>query len=165
MLDRDLNTPLYALACLISNIYKVVERQSILLIQMTFNLKIRNVHLPFTKLNFFCVALLLHLSCSCLTRVALVSLVSHSSYICVARVALLPLLCRSCRTSLRKKCPYSELCWSAFSRIPAEYGKIMSISPYLVQIRENADQNNSEYGHFSRSACIMRVWQSCCKIG
>ena len=39
MLDRDLNTSLYALACLISNIYKVVERQSILLIQMTFNLK------------------------------------------------------------------------------------------------------------------------------
>ena len=36
--------------------------------------------------------------------------------------------------SLRKKCPYSELFWSTFSRI-----------------RENVDQNNSEYGHFLRS--------------
>ena len=25
------------------------------------------------------------------------------------------------------------------------------ISPYSVRIRENADQNNSEHGHFSRS--------------
>ena len=24
--------------------------------------------------------------------------------------------------------------------------------PYSVKMRENADQNNSEYGHFSRSA-------------
>ena len=37
---------------------------------------------------------------------------------------------------MRKKCPYSELFWSGFSRI---------------WTRENADQNNSEYGHFSRS--------------
>ena len=28
------------------------------------------------------------------------------------------------KTSLRKKCPYSELCWSAFSHIRTEYGKI-----------------------------------------
>ena len=26
-----------------------------------------------------------------------------------------------------------------------------SISPYSVRMRENTDQNNSEYGHFSRS--------------
>ena len=32
-----------------------------------------------------------------------------------------------------------------------EYGKVRSISPYLVRMRKNADQNNSEYGHFSRS--------------
>ena len=25
------------------------------------------------------------------------------------------------------------------------------MSPYLVQMRENKDQNNSEYGHISRS--------------
>ena len=27
----------------------------------------------------------------------------------------------------------------------------MRISPYPVRIRENKDQNNSEYGHFLRS--------------
>ena len=52
---------------------------------------------------------------------------------------------------LRKKCPYSELSWSVFSRIRNEYGQIIRISPYSVQIWENADQNNSRYGHFSRS--------------
>ena len=28
-----------------------------------------------------------------------------------------------------------------------------SISPYSVRIPENADQNNSGYGHFSRGEC------------
>ena len=37
--------------------------------------------------------------------------------------------------TLRKKCPYSEWFWT----------------PYSVRMRENADQNNPEYGHFSRS--------------
>ena len=53
--------------------------------------------------------------------------------------------------TLRKKCPYSELFWSAFSNIRIEYGEIRSISLYSVQMRENPDQNNSEYSHFSRS--------------
>ena len=53
--------------------------------------------------------------------------------------------------TLRKKCLYSELFWSAFSRIHTEYGETRSISPYSVQMQENADQNISEYGHFSRS--------------
>ena len=52
---------------------------------------------------------------------------------------------------MREKCPYSELFWSAFSRIRNEYGEILGISPYSVRMRENADQNNSEYGHFLRS--------------
>ena len=43
---------------------------------------------------------------------------------------------------LRKKCPYSDLFWSVFSRIR---------TGSLVRMRENTDQNNSEYGHFSRS--------------
>ena len=51
--------------------------------------------------------------------------------------------------TLRKKCPYSELFWSAFSRIRTEYGEILRISPYSVRMQENTDQNNSEYGHFS----------------
>ena len=53
--------------------------------------------------------------------------------------------------SLRKKCPYSELFWSAFSIIRTEYGEILCISPYSVRLRENAEQINSKYGHFLRS--------------
>ena len=53
--------------------------------------------------------------------------------------------------ALRKKCPYSELFWSTFSRIRTEYGEILRISPYSVRMQENADQNNSEYEHFLRS--------------
>ena len=49
---------------------------------------------------------------------------------------------------LCKKLPYLELFWSAFSRIRTEY---LRISPYSVRMRENANQNNSEYEHFSRS--------------
>ena len=53
--------------------------------------------------------------------------------------------------TLREKCTHSELFWLAFSRIRTEYGGILYISPYLVRMRENADQNNYEYGHFLRS--------------
>ena len=53
--------------------------------------------------------------------------------------------------SLRKYFLYLELFWSVFSRIPTEYWQIRSISPYSVWMRANMDQNNSEYGHFSRS--------------
>ena len=60
---------------------------------------------------------------------------------------------------LRKKCPYSELFWSAFSRIRTGYEEIRSISPYSIQMRENADQNNSEYQHF-----LLNVWCSNTKI-
>ena len=55
---------------------------------------------------------------------------------------------------LREKCTYSELFWSAFSRIRTEYGEILLISPYSVQMLENADQNNSEYGHFLRNVKV-----------
>ena len=53
--------------------------------------------------------------------------------------------------TLREMCPYSELFWSVFSRIRTQSGKIRSISPYSIQMRENTDQNYSEYGHFLRS--------------
>ena len=33
---------------------------------------------------------------------------------------------------------------------------IRSISPYYVQMRENKDQKNSEYGHFLRSGTFIR---------
>ena len=52
---------------------------------------------------------------------------------------------------LHEKCPYSEFCWSAFSRIRTEYGEILCISPYSVRMREKTDQKNSEYGHVSCS--------------
>ena len=60
----------------------------------------------------------------------------------------------SCSLTLRKKCPYSEYVWSIFSRLRTENGEIRSISPYSVWMRENADQNNSEYVHFSSSLSL-----------
>ena len=45
-----------------------------------------------------------------------------------------------------------ELFWSVFCGIRTKYGEIRSIFPYSVRMRENADQNNAEYGHFLRSA-------------
>ena len=48
--------------------------------------------------------------------------------------------------ALRKKCPYSELFWFAFSRIQTEC--------YLVRMRKNAGQNNSEFRYFSRSVKV-----------
>ena len=53
--------------------------------------------------------------------------------------------------TLREKCPYSELFWSAFSRIQTESGEILCIFPYSVSMGGNRDQNNPEYGHFLRS--------------
>ena len=56
--------------------------------------------------------------------------------------------------ALHEKCPYSKLFRSPFSRICNEYGEIRSISPHSVKIRENADQNNSEYGHLLHSGTL-----------
>ena len=54
--------------------------------------------------------------------------------------------------TLGKKCPYSELFWSAFSRIRIlNMERYLPISLYSVRMWENVDQNNSEYGHFSRN--------------
>ena len=47
--------------------------------------------------------------------------------------------------SLCENCSYSELYWSAFSRFWTEYEEVWSISPYLVRMQENVDQNNSQY--------------------
>ena len=52
---------------------------------------------------------------------------------------------------LREECLYLKLFWSALSRIRTEYGESRSIPPCSIGMRENADQNNSEYGHFLRS--------------
>ena len=53
--------------------------------------------------------------------------------------------------SLREKCPYRKLFWSAFSRIRTEYREILRIFSYSVRMQGNADQNNSEHEHFLRS--------------
>ena len=50
--------------------------------------------------------------------------------------------------TLREKYLYLELLWSVFSGIRTEYEEILYFSPYLVWMRKNADQNNTEYGHF-----------------
>ena len=49
---------------------------------------------------------------------------------------------------MRKKCPYLKIFWSVFSRIRTEYEEIR----ITVRMREDKDQNNSKYGHFSLSA-------------
>ena len=44
-------------------------------------------------------------------------------------------------------------------------GEVRSISPYSVRMRKNADQNNCEYGSFSRSgfliSCSKRLFECC----
>ena len=64
---------------------------------------------------------------------------------------------RFIQVSLREMCTYSEFFWSAFSRIQTIYGEIWSNSPYSVRMRENTDQKNSEYGHFSHSVCRLHM--------
>ena len=49
-------------------------------------------------------------------------------------------------SKLHEKCPYLELFWPAFSCIWTEYRE------RRVQMRENVDYNNSEFGHFLSSA-------------
>ena len=58
---------------------------------------------------------------------------------------------------LGEKCPYSELFWSIFSSIRTQYGeilRILHISPYSFRMRENTNQNNSDYGHFLHSVLL-----------
>ena len=62
---------------------------------------------------------------------------------------------------LRKKCPYSEFFWSMFSRIRTECGEILHISPYSVQMRENTNQKNPEYGHFLSSVSETNIFVFC----
>ena len=59
------------------------------------------------------------------------------------------------RVSLRKNVLYAEFFWSVFSRIRIEYRNLQNKSPCWVQMRENADQKNSEYGLLLRSLYIL----------
>ena len=57
-------------------------------------------------------------------------------------------------TTLRKSCPYSELLWSIFDRSQTW---VRNLFLYSVQIWENKDQKNPEYGHFLRSASFSLI--------
>ena len=59
--------------------------------------------------------------------------------------------------SLREKSPYSEFFCSAFSHIRTEYEETWSMSPYSVQMWENTDQKNFEYGYFLRSESLSNL--------
>ena len=43
---------------------------------------------------------------------------------------------------------------SVYACIRTEYGEILLISLYSVRIRENTDQKNSVFEHFSRIVCV-----------
>ena len=73
--------------------------------------------------------------------------VFHEESFMLKRFYPLPTLCVNC--------PYSELFWSAFSRIRTECG----------EIRSNADKNNFEYGHFWRSAIFVKMLHHRCLTG
>ena len=60
-------------------------------------------------------------------------------------------------------CPFLKLFWSVFSHIRTEYGEIWSTSSYSVRMLENTDQNNSKYGHFSRSDRCTDIGRLRCK--
>ena len=49
-------------------------------------------------------------------------------------------------------------------RIRTEYGQILCISPYSVQIRGNTDQKNSEYGQVLRSDLVRGVFKTLSNI-
>ena len=56
-----------------------------------------------------------------------------------------------------KKFLCSEFFWSVFSCIWTEYEDLLRIFPYLVRMRENADQKSSKHEYFSRSVCLYVV--------
>ena len=61
--------------------------------------------------------------------------------------------CEVFKKSRREKCLNTEFLLVCIFPHLDWYGEIRSISPYSVQMRENTDQENSVFGHFSRSEC------------
>ena len=59
--------------------------------------------------------------------------------------------------TLGEKCPYSEFFWHVFSPIRTECKEILRISQQSVQMPENTDQKNSEYGHFLGSVNYQKI--------
>ena len=58
--------------------------------------------------------------------------------------------------TLHEKCPYLEILWYTFFDIRTECGEKQSDK--MRDKGKNADQNNSEYGHFLRSL-ILEVYR------
>ena len=56
-------------------------------------------------------------------------------------------------TSLQNQSVFGVF-WSLFPRILTEYGDLQSKSPYSVRMREDTDQKNSKYRHFSRRGIV-----------
>ena len=70
----------------------------------------------------------------------------------------------TCLLPMCKNCPYSELFWSVFPRIRTEYREILRISPCSVQMSENANQNNFEYGHVLHKGISSSISQTMFKL-
>ena len=72
------------------------------------------------------------------------------------------------KSSLRKKCPFSELFWPAFSRIfpySDEYGEIRSISPYSVRMRENVGKTRSKITpNMDTFQCVRQKMMNLCQV-
>ena len=58
---------------------------------------------------------------------------------------------------MREKYTYLVFFWSTFSRIWSEYGDLFCKSPFSVQMLENADQRNFEYGHYAVNILVKRI--------
>ena len=84
---------------------------------------------------------------------------TNSTCLCLLRNIFsldIPILCRNnfWRITLRM-CTYSEYFWSLFPNIRTKYGDLLCKSLNSEERRENADQKNSEQGHFQRSLTSM----------
>ena len=60
--------------------------------------------------------------------------------------------------TLSKECPYSEFFRSVFFRIRTEYGEILFISMYSVQMWESADQKNYIYTLYMDTFHAVLCW-------
>ena len=57
-----------------------------------------------------------------------------------------------------------SFCWSVFSRIRTEYGKVRSISPYSVQMRENTPYLSVFSSTAGKYEVSLRIQSECRKI-
>ena len=60
--------------------------------------------------------------------------------------------------SLHEKCPYSELFWSAFSRIPTEYWEILRIQSECGKMQTRITSNTDTFHTVLISWCFKYYW-------